>query len=137
MLGIRDRQAPSGGLCEYVQLLSIFDYICVGAFLENGVLEYVDHLHEHFLDPVVIKNAHYMAPSMPGYSIKMRPESLDEFEFPSEGQPGPSKVASDTALHRFPLHLAVRHTEANTRHQRYAHEDDAEADEGPYSHGLA
>jgi hypothetical protein len=54
-LGIRDHQAPLGGLCEYVQHLSIFDYICVGASLENRVLEYVDHLHEHFLDPVVIK----------------------------------------------------------------------------------
>src|ERR671933_2216202 len=71
------------GLSEYVQHLSIFDYICVGASLENRVLEYVDHLHEHFLDPVVIKNGRYVAPSMPGYSIEMRPESLDEFEFPS------------------------------------------------------
>jgi L-fuconate dehydratase len=70
------------GLCEYVQHLSIFDYICVGASLENRVLEYVDHLHEHFLDPVVIKNGHYMPPTAPGYSITMRPESLDEYEFP-------------------------------------------------------
>ena len=71
------------GLSEYVQHLSIFDYICVGASLENRVLEYVDHLHEHFLDPVVIKNGRYMAPIRPGYSIEMRPEALEEFEFPA------------------------------------------------------
>jgi L-fuconate dehydratase len=70
------------GLCEYVQHLSIFDYICIGASLENRILEYVDHLHEHFLDPVRIKNGRYMPPERPGYSIEMYPESLDEFEFP-------------------------------------------------------
>ena len=71
------------GLCEYVQHLSIFDYIAVGASLENRVLEYVDHLHEHFLDPVFIKKGRYVAPQKPGYSIEMRPESLDEHEFPN------------------------------------------------------
>ncbi len=50
--------------------------------LENRILEYVDHLHEHFLDPVVIRNGHYMPPTAPGYSITMRPELLDEYEFP-------------------------------------------------------
>ena len=70
------------GLCEYVQHLAIFDYIYVSASLENHVLEYVDHLHEHFLDPVIIRNGHYMPPTVPGYSITMRPESLDEYEFP-------------------------------------------------------
>lgn len=71
------------GLCEYVQHLAIFDYICVSASLENRVLEYVDHLHEHFFDPVVIKDGHYMPPTAPGYSITMRPESLDVYEFPN------------------------------------------------------
>ncbi|HEV8132461.1 MAG TPA: L-fuconate dehydratase [Acidobacteriota bacterium] len=70
------------GLCEYVQHLSLFDYICVSASLENRVLEYVDHLHEHFLDPVVIQDGRYMPPTRPGYSITMRAASLDEFEFP-------------------------------------------------------
>jgi L-fuconate dehydratase len=70
------------GLCEYVQHLSIFDYIAVGASLENRVLEYIDHLHEHFLEPVVIENARYMPPLRPGYSITMRPESLRAYEFP-------------------------------------------------------
>ena len=71
------------GLSEYVQHLSIFDYIYVGASLENRILEYVDHLHENFLDPVVIRNGRYMPPEAPGYSIEMKPESLDEHEFPA------------------------------------------------------
>ncbi len=71
------------GLCEYVQHLSIFDYMCVSASLENRILEYVGHLHEHFLDPVIIKNGHYMPPQAPGYSATMRSDSLDAFEFPS------------------------------------------------------
>src|ERR671933_2481594 len=70
------------GLCEYVQHLSIFDYICVSNSLENRVVEYVDHLHEHFLDPVKIQNARYIPPAMPGYSIEMRPESRRAYEFP-------------------------------------------------------
>jgi L-fuconate dehydratase len=71
------------GLCEYVQHLAIFDYIAVGASLENRILEYVDHLHEHFLDPVVIRNGRYMPPAAPGYSITMKSQSLDEYEFPN------------------------------------------------------
>jgi L-fuconate dehydratase len=71
------------GLCEYVQHLSIFDYICVGASLEDRVLEYVDHLHEHFLDPVRIRNGRYMPPEQPGYSIEMYPETLKDYEFPT------------------------------------------------------
>ncbi|MBA3637665.1 MAG: hypothetical protein H0W57_14810, partial [Rubrobacteraceae bacterium] len=70
------------GLSEYVQHLSVFDYVRVGASLENRILEYVDHLHEHFLDPVVIENGRYQAPTMPGYSIEMRPESLKRYRFP-------------------------------------------------------
>ncbi len=71
------------GLCEYVQHLSIFDYIAVSASLEDRVLEYVDHLHEHFVDPVKIKDGRYVPPERPGYSIEMHPESLEEFEFPA------------------------------------------------------
>ena len=71
------------GLCEYVQHLAIFDYIAIGASLENRILEYVDHLHEHFLDPVVIKNGRYMPPANPGYSITMKAESFDQYEFPN------------------------------------------------------
>ena len=71
------------GLCEYVQHISIFDYIAVSGSLEDRMCEYVDHLHEHFVDPCVIRNARYMAPRRPGYSITMKPESLDEYEFPA------------------------------------------------------
>ena len=70
------------GLCEYVQHLSIFDYLCVSASLEDRVIEYVDHLHEHFLDPVRIRNGHYLLPEKPGYSIEMYPESLARFAYP-------------------------------------------------------
>jgi L-fuconate dehydratase len=70
------------GLCEYVQHLSIFDYIAVSGTLEDRLCEYVDHLHEHFVDPVVIRNARYVAPTRPGYSVRIKPASLDEYEFP-------------------------------------------------------
>lgn len=71
------------GLCEYVQHLSIFDYVAVSASLEDRVLEYVDHLHEHFVDPVRIENGRYVPPERPGYSIEMYHESLEEFEYPA------------------------------------------------------
>ena len=71
------------GLCEYVQHLSMIDYICVSGELDGRVIEYVDHLHEHFLEPVVIKNSAYMPPLVPGYSIQMKPKSLNEYSFPS------------------------------------------------------
>jgi L-fuconate dehydratase len=69
------------GLCEYVQHISLFDYICVSASLKNRVTEYVNHLHEHFVDPVAIRNGRYLPPQKPGYSIMMVPETLAEFEF--------------------------------------------------------
>ncbi len=71
------------GLCEYVQHLSIFDYIAVSGSTENRVIEYVDHLHEHFLDPVTMRNGCYLPPTRPGYSIEMKPESLTQHEFPN------------------------------------------------------
>ncbi|HEY8737965.1 MAG TPA: L-fuconate dehydratase [Candidatus Dormibacteraeota bacterium] len=81
------------GLCEYVQHLSLFDYICVSGSLEGRVIEYVDHLHEHFADPVVVVNGRYMAPSAPGYSITMKPESLKRYAFP-DGAAWPGSSAS-------------------------------------------
>ncbi|MUH37643.1 L-fuconate dehydratase [Zobellia amurskyensis] len=71
------------GLCEYVQHLSMIDYIAISGSLENRIIEFVDHLHEHFFDPVVIKEGAYMPPSMAGYSITMKPESLAEYSFPN------------------------------------------------------
>jgi L-fuconate dehydratase len=70
------------GLCEYVQHLAIFDYLCVSGTLENRIVEYVDHLHEHFLDPVVIREGRYVTPAAPGYSIEMKAESLKEYRYP-------------------------------------------------------
>jgi L-fuconate dehydratase len=70
------------GLCEYAQHVSMFDYVAVGALLENRVCEFVDHLHEHFVDPVRVVHGRYLAPTTPGYSIEIRPESLSEFAFP-------------------------------------------------------
>jgi L-fuconate dehydratase len=71
------------GLCEYVQHYSLFDYIAVSASLENRVVEYIDHLHEHFLHPVEIRSGRYMPPTAPGFSITMRPESIKEYAFPN------------------------------------------------------
>ena len=70
------------GLCEYVQHLSMIDYIAISGSMENRIIEYVDHLHEHFYDPVVIRNGAYMPPSIPGYSITMKEQSLEDYSFP-------------------------------------------------------
>jgi L-fuconate dehydratase len=70
------------GLCEYVQHLAMFDYIAVSGSLENRVVEYVDHLHEHFVDPVVIDRGRYCVPAAPGYSVTMKPDSLRTYAYP-------------------------------------------------------
>ena len=71
------------GLCEYVQHLSMIDYIAISGKLDDRIIEFVDHLHEHFIEPVVIKNGAYLPPKLPGYSITMKNNSLDTYEFPS------------------------------------------------------
>jgi L-fuconate dehydratase len=71
------------GLCEYVQHHAFFDYIAVSTSLEHRMIEYVDHLHEHFFTPITMKQRRYMPPAEPGFSITMKPESLDEYEFPN------------------------------------------------------
>ena len=70
------------GLCEYVQHLAMFDYIAVSGTIENRIVEWVDHLHEHFLHPAVVVSGRYVVPTAPGYSIEMLPESLKRYEFP-------------------------------------------------------
>jgi L-fuconate dehydratase len=70
------------GLCEYVQHLSAFDYLAVSGSLEGRVVEYVDHLHEHFVDPVRVARGRYLAPSAPGYSIEMHAASRARFRWP-------------------------------------------------------
>jgi L-fuconate dehydratase len=74
------------GLCEYVQHLSLFDYVAVSADLTDRVIEYVDHLHEHFVSPVVMRNDRYMPPEDPGYSAEMKPDSLVRYRFPAAQQ---------------------------------------------------
>jgi L-fuconate dehydratase len=71
------------GLCELVQHLSIFDYVAVSGSLENRVTEYVDHLHEHFVDPCVVLNGAYVLPTEPGYSAQMFDESVARYTFPT------------------------------------------------------
>jgi len=70
------------GLCEYVQHLSIFDFIALGGPLEQRRVEYVDHLHEHFVNPVQISHGRYLAPSAPGYSSEIKADSIERFTFP-------------------------------------------------------
>jgi len=70
------------GLCEYVQHLSMIDYIAITGTMENRLIEYVDHLHEHFVDPVVIRKGRYMPPALPGYSIEMKTQTLQDYSFP-------------------------------------------------------
>lgn len=69
------------GLCEYVQHMSMIDYLCIAGTREGRVIEYVDHLHEHFVHPCVIRNAAYMPPEDPGFSIEMKPESIERHRF--------------------------------------------------------
>jgi L-fuconate dehydratase len=74
--------ADGVGLCEYVQHLAMFDYIAVSGSLDERVVEYVDHLHEHFLDPVRIRDGRYLVPDAPGYSITMKASALREYAYP-------------------------------------------------------
>jgi L-fuconate dehydratase len=70
------------GLCEYVQHLSMFDFVAVSGTMEGRVTEFVDHLHEHFEEPVSIRNARYLPPTRPGYSITIKPESRAMYRYP-------------------------------------------------------
>jgi L-fuconate dehydratase len=70
------------GLCEVVQHLAMFDYLAVSGSIEDRAVEYVDHLHEHFTDPVRIRDGYYLAPTAPGMSGQIRPESLAEYAYP-------------------------------------------------------
>jgi L-fuconate dehydratase len=69
------------GLCEYVQHMSMIDYLCIAGTRDGRVIEFVDHLHEHFIDPCVIKNAAYMPPTKAGFSIEMKPASIEAYRF--------------------------------------------------------
>jgi L-fuconate dehydratase len=70
------------GLCEYVQHLAVFDYVAISGSLEGRVVEWVDHLHEHFVEPAVVEHGRYRVPTAPGYSVEMLPGSLEEYAYP-------------------------------------------------------
>jgi L-fuconate dehydratase len=70
------------GLCELVQHLAMADYVAISGSMEDRAIEYVDHLHEHFVDPVRIRRGRYVAPSAPGFSAEIHRESLERYQFP-------------------------------------------------------
>lgn len=71
------------GLCEYVQHLSMFDYVSVSGSMENRMTEYVHHLTEHFTYPAAAKSGRYLPPLHPGYGPQIKEESMDGYEFPN------------------------------------------------------
>jgi L-fuconate dehydratase len=70
------------GLCEYIQHLSFFDFVCLSGSLEGRFIEHVAHLHEHFLDPIQMKRGRFQTPQSPGFSIEIKTSTLKEFVFP-------------------------------------------------------
>lgn len=70
------------GLCELVQHLAVVDYIAVSGQLDGRMIEYVDHLHEHFANPVVIESGRYRVPTAPGYSAEMKEASIARYRYP-------------------------------------------------------
>ena len=70
------------GLCEYVQYLSIIDYVQISADIGDRVIEYVDHLHEHFEHPCEVRNGFYVPPAAPGFNVKMHSDTLERFRYP-------------------------------------------------------
>ncbi|RKR91839.1 L-fuconate dehydratase [Micromonospora pisi] len=88
------------GLCEMVQHVSILDYVAVSGDLTNRVTEFVDHLHEHFTDPCVVRDtgsgSGYVLPTAPGYSTRMHPGSVEQYRFP-DGDYWASGAGAQTA----------------------------------------
>ena len=76
-------------MCELVQHLSFFDYVAVSGSLEGRVVEYVDHLHEHFVTPAVVRDGRYVPPLTPGFGARMHESSLHTYTYPH----GPAWVA--------------------------------------------
>ena len=74
------------GLCELVQHLAMFDYVAVSGTLDERVIEYVDHLHEHFVDPVVVRGGRYLTPTAPGFGAEMKADTLRRFSYPDGPQ---------------------------------------------------
>jgi L-fuconate dehydratase len=86
------------GLCEAVQHFSMFDFVAITGTMEGRMIEYVDHLHEHFVTPVVIENGRYATPTAPGAGMEMLPASLDEFEWLAERQDAAEQAQASARL---------------------------------------
>ena len=84
------------GLCELVQHLAMFDFVAVSGSMQDRAVEYVDHLHEHFVNPVVIRSGHYMVPRTPGFSAQMRPASIRRYTYPAGAAWAEAKENSGT-----------------------------------------
>ena len=69
------------GLCEYVQHMAMIDYVAISGEKDSRRIEYVDHLHEHFVDPCVVDQGAYQVPNVPGFSIQIKPETFEKFTF--------------------------------------------------------
>ena len=69
------------GLCEYVQHMAMIDYVVISGEKDSRRIEYVDHLHEHFVDPCVVDQGAYQVPNAPGFSIQIKPETFEKFTF--------------------------------------------------------
>lgn len=93
------------GLCELVQHLAMADYIAISGSMEDRAIEYVDHLHEHFVDPVHIRRGRYLAPTSPGFSAAMYPSSLARYAYPD----GPAWSTGETALVEAVSAVSVEH----------------------------
>jgi L-fuconate dehydratase len=70
------------GLCEYVQHLSVIDYVCVSGSLDDRTTEFADHLHEHFVHPAVVRDGRYVIPTAPGYSVDLHADSYAALTYP-------------------------------------------------------
>ncbi|MFI7025000.1 enolase C-terminal domain-like protein [Micromonospora sp. NPDC049900] len=70
------------GLCELVQHLAMFDFVALSGSTDDRAIEYVDHLHEHFADPVRVRRGRYLAPRTPGMSAQIVPAALTDYRFP-------------------------------------------------------
>ncbi len=66
------------GLCQYVQHISMIDYLCVSGSTEGRMIEYADHLHEHFMEPLDVRQGAYYPPTRPGYS-QMKQDSIEKY----------------------------------------------------------
>lgn len=84
------------GLCEMVQHLQMWDFICLSASTENRVIEYIDQQHEHFEHPIHIQNACYMPPTNPGYSTKFNEDSIKNYSYPN-GEKWKNKYKKDSS----------------------------------------